>query len=185
MSKTQTKLKGNPKKHNLSEVTLEGDPQIVARDLVALIPLDDVCQDKILMDAFLSEMFLALARASSREERRKKQAEGIAAAKARGVHFGKKPPSLPDNFDTVRRAWRNGDYNLIEAARLCRMPKSTFFNAVQRAENAEAQKVVPTERAESHDAKEIKKTASLGRSEHTVRYDQNASLSDAGANRAF
>ncbi len=174
MSKVQTKLKEN-RNGPMTEIMLDGDPQAVARRLVALIPLDDVCQDKVLMNAFLSEMFLAVARASSREDRRKKQAEGIAAAKARGVHFGKKSPPPPDNFDKVRKCWRNGDYNLIEAAKLCGMPKSTFFNAVQRAEEAEARKAGPTDGNEGRDAKE--RTAH--RRQHTVRYDQASSLSDA------
>ncbi len=120
------------------EITLDGDPKAVAQRLVALIPLDDVCEDKALMEAFLSEMFLAVARATTRRERRQKQAEGIAAAKARGVRFGKKSPPLPDNFDQMHQAWRNGKFTLIEAARLCGMPKSTFYNAVQRVEEADA-----------------------------------------------
>ncbi len=120
-------------------IALDGDPKAVAQSLVALIPLDDVCENEALKDAFLAEMFLAVARASTRKERRQKQAEGIAAAKARGVQFGKKSPPLPDNFDRMRRAWRNGEYTLIEAARLCGMPKSTFYSAVQRVEEANAE----------------------------------------------
>ncbi len=122
-------------------IALDGDPKVVAQSLVSLIPLDAVCENKELMDAFLSEMFLALAKASSRKERRQRQAEGIAAAKARGVQFGKKTPPLPDNFDMMRQAWRNGEYNLVDAAKLCGMPKSTFYNAVQRAEEEEAKSV--------------------------------------------
>ncbi len=117
-----------------AEIALDGDPKAVAQSLVALIPLEDVCENKALMDAFLSELFLELARASSRKERRRRQAEGIAAAKARGVRFGKKKPPLPENFDMVHQAWRNGEYSLTDAAKLCGMPKSTFYNAVQRAE---------------------------------------------------
>ncbi len=117
-----------------AEIALDGDPKIVAKRLVSLLPLDNVCENKELMDAFLSEMFLALARASSRKEHRQRQAEGIVAAKARGVQFGKKTPPLPDNFDIMRRAWRNGEYNLIDAAKLCGMAKSTFYSAVLRVE---------------------------------------------------
>ncbi len=121
-------------------VALDGDPKVVAQSLVALIPLDAVCENEALKDAFLSEMFLAVARASSRKERRQKQAEGIAAAKARGVQFGKKSPPLPENFEMMHRVWRNGDYSLAEAAKMCGMPKSTFYNAVQRVEEADARR---------------------------------------------
>ncbi len=188
MSKTQTKLRKNlDGQTSNAEIMLDGDPQVVAQNLVALIPLDDVCQNKELMDAFLSEMFLAVARASSRENRRKRQAEGIAAAKARGVQFGKKSPPLPDNFDMVRRDWRNGEYNLIQAAKLCGMPKSTFFNAVQRAEEAEAEarKAIHTEGGECRDVKESARNPRQGRTDHPIRYDQSPPLSDAGASRAI
>jgi len=111
--------------------------------LVADIPLEEICQDQALMNAFLAEMFLAISKASTKEKRRKSQAKGIAAAKARGVKFGPKPPPLPDNFDEVRFAWRRGEFNLKQAAELCGMPRSTFHNAVKRAEEAES--AVPIE----------------------------------------
>ncbi len=114
----------------------------LAKQLVADIPLEEICQDQELMNAFLAEILLAIAKARTKEDRRQRQAEGIAAAKARGVKFGPKRPPLPDNFDEVRFAWRRGEFNLKQAAERCGMPKSTFHNAVQRAEAAEAKKVI-------------------------------------------
>jgi len=117
--------------------TKSADPNSLAKELVADIPLEKICQDQELMNAFLAEMFLAISRASTKENRRLQQAKGIAAAKERGVKFGPKLSPLPDNFDEIRFAWRRGEYNLKQAASFCGMPKSTFYNAVQRAEAAE------------------------------------------------
>ncbi len=113
------------------------DPACLAKEIVSNIPLEDICQDQELMNAFLAEMFLAIAKASTKEHRRQRQAEGIAAAKARGVKFGPKAPPLPDNFDEIRIAWRRGEFSITKAAELCGMAKTTFYNAVQRAEEAE------------------------------------------------
>ena len=71
---------------------------------------------------------------TERENIRQRQAEGIAAAKAKGVHFGKRARVLPDNFEKTRQAWRNSQISLREAARVCGIPKSTFRDAVLRAE---------------------------------------------------
>ena len=52
-----------------------------------------------LMGTFVSELFLLVAEQRQREERRQKQAQGIAAAKAKGVHFGPKPRAMLDGFE--------------------------------------------------------------------------------------
>ena len=65
-----------------------------------------------------------------------RQAEGIAAAKARGVRFGPKARALPDSFDDLRQAWRGGRITLREAASACGMPKSTFYDAALRTETS-------------------------------------------------
>lgn len=113
-----------------------GDPKITARNLVAQIPLREIFQDRALADAFLSELMLALARESSREDIRARQRKGIAEAKARGVRFGKPARPLPENFENVRQAWRNGGLSLKEAAEECGMPESSFYAAAQRTEKA-------------------------------------------------
>ena len=91
-----------------------------------------------LLSAFVSHLFLSATKQSIRRERRARQAEGIAKAKARGVQFGVRRRELPDNFDEVRRAWRNREMNLKEAAKLCGMPTTTFYDAVRRAEQEDA-----------------------------------------------
>ncbi len=137
-----------------SSQTKSTDPTGLAKELVADIPLEEICQDQELMNAFLAEMFLAISKASTKENRRKRQAKGIAAAKARGVKFGPKPPPLPDNFDEVRLAWRRGEFNVVTAAELCGMAKTTFYNAVQRVEAEEAEKEVPMEGSKTREAVE-------------------------------
>jgi len=113
-----------------------GDPKAAARSLIDQLPLPQIFQDPALADAFLSELLLALARESSGKNRRERQRQGIAEAKAQGVRFGAPRRPLPENFEDVRRAWRDGEFNLTEAAARCGMAKSTFYNAAQRAEQA-------------------------------------------------
>ncbi len=74
---------------------------------------------------------------TERENIRQRQAEGIAAAKARGVRFGPPPKALPDNFEQLRQAWRSKQMSLRAAAETCGLPRSTFYDAALRAELAE------------------------------------------------
>ena len=57
---------------------------------------------------------------------RRGKAEGIAAAKARGVKFGRPPKPLPENFHTIYQRWRNGKITGTKAAEECNMPITTF-----------------------------------------------------------
>ncbi len=116
---------------------LDGDPRITAQNLIAQLPLREIFQNRELADAFLSELMLALARESSREDRRERQRKGIAEAKTRGVRFGKNSRPLPENFEEARQGWREGWYSLREAAQTCGMPETTFYDAVRRVEGRE------------------------------------------------
>ena len=62
--------------------------------------------------------------------------EGIAAAKARDVHFGPEAQAPPEDFAAFHQAWRTKQMTLHEAADACGMPKSTFYNTALRAEAA-------------------------------------------------
>ena len=101
-------------------------------DIVVLdMPILDTRQGKDLMGTFLSDVVLALLSYVSENERiniRKRQAEGIAIAKEKGVKFGRKPRPTPDNFDKVVRQWKHKEITINKAAELCGMPKSTFFD---------------------------------------------------------
>ena len=94
-------------------------------------------QSKELLSDFVSQLFLSAADQSRREGRRQKQAEGIAAAKAKGVRFGRPAAPLPDNFDQLRQAWRSGQMSLQQAASACGMVRTSFQRAVARMEQAE------------------------------------------------
>ena len=81
------------------------------------------------MGTFLSDTVLQVLSFVSENERtniRKRQAEGIAAAKARGVRFGRPPKSLPENFHQVYQQWKNRIITGTIAAKKCGMPLSTF-----------------------------------------------------------
>ena len=77
---------------------------------------------------------LAYVAQKERENIRQRQAEGIAAAKAKGVHFGPLPRAMPDSFEQLRRAWRDKRISLRAAAEACGVPRSTFYDAALRAE---------------------------------------------------
>ena len=66
------------------------------------------------------------------------------AAKARGIRFGQPARVLPDEFEELRRAWREGRMSLREAACACDIPKSTFYDAAIRSERTvKQQKTCP------------------------------------------
>jgi len=103
------------------------------------MPILDTRRGKDLMGTFLSDIVLQVLSFVAENERtniRQRQAEGIAAAKARGVRFGHAPKPLPDEFEELRQAWRSGKITLIQAASTCGIPKSTFFDAAVRAEKS-------------------------------------------------
>ena len=100
-------------------------------DIVVIdMPLLDTRRGKDLMGTFLSDIVLALLSYVSENERnniKMRQAEGIAAAKARGVKFGAPLKPLPDNFQDVLRRWRDKEISIDVAAKECGMARSTFY----------------------------------------------------------
>ena len=101
------------------------------------MPLLDTRQCKDLMGTFIADLVLQILSFVAENERaniRQRQAEGIAAAKARGVKFGRPPVPLPENFHAVHRAWRNKKIPLEQAAKQCGMPVSTFYGKAKRFE---------------------------------------------------
>ncbi len=107
-------------------------------DIVVLdMPLLDTRMGKDLMGTFLSDIVLQILSFVAENERlniRSRQAEGIAAAKARGVRFGRPPRPLPENFSQVHQAWRAGKISLREAAIVCNMPAGTFYGKARKLE---------------------------------------------------
>ena len=101
------------------------------------MPLLDTRRGKDLMGTFLSDIVLQVLSFVAENERdniRQRQAEGIAAAKARGVRFGRPPLPLPDNFHMLHQAWRGQKITLRQAARACGMPTGTFYSKAIKLE---------------------------------------------------
>ena len=104
------------------------------------MPLLDTRQGKDLMGTFIADLvlqILSFVAQSERESIRKRQTEGIAAAKARGVKFGRPPVPLPGNFYEVHRAWRGKKRTLRQAAEACGMPEGTFYAKAVKFEKAD------------------------------------------------
>ncbi len=109
-----------------SYITKERGAAIVVLDM----PLLDTRQGRDLIGTLISDLVLQLLSYVAQAERdniRQRQAEGIAAAKARGVRFGRPPKPLPQNFDQARRDWLGGRLTLQQAAGACGMPVSSFY----------------------------------------------------------
>ncbi len=68
-----------------------------------------------------------------RENTRQRQAQGIAAAKQRGVKWGKKPKPFPPDFDDLFRKWRRGEITNAEMARRCNMDISSVYRRLRKA----------------------------------------------------
>lgn len=110
----------------------------LAEEISADLSSLEAAQSKELLSDFVSELFLAVTEQQRRKERRQKQAEGIAAAKAKGVRFGRTRKPVPDNFDDVHQAWRDKTLSLREAADLCGLSQGTFYGMAVRKEQTES-----------------------------------------------
>ena len=109
-------------------------------DIVVLdMPLLDTRRGKDLMGTFLSDIVLqvlSFVAENERENIRQRQAEGIAAAKARGVKFGRPEYPYPENFREIYLDWRRKRITLRQAAEACGMPVGTFYGKARKFENA-------------------------------------------------
>lgn len=104
------------------------------------MPLLDTRNGKDLIGTFIADLvlqILSFVAHSERENIRKRQAEGIAAAKNRGVKFGRSERPLPDNFNQVHQDWRNKKMTLQQAANACEMPVGTFYAKAVKIEKNE------------------------------------------------
>ena len=104
------------------------------------MPLLDTRNGKDLIGTFIADLVLQIlcfVAHSERENIRKRQAEGIAAAKNRGVKFGRPERPLPDNFNQVHQDWRNKKMTLQQAANACEMPVGTFYAKAVKLEKNE------------------------------------------------
>ena len=103
------------------------------------MPILDTRREKNLLGTFISDLVLTLLSYVAENERaniRQRQAEGIALAKARGVHFRRTPNPLPENFYDVYQQWKLKKLTIKQAALECGMPQTTFFERAKAFENS-------------------------------------------------
>ena len=100
-------------------------------DIIVLdMPLLDTTRSKDLLGTFISDLVLQLLSFVAQNEReniRKRQADGIAAAKARGVKFGRPEKELPADFAVLVAKWERGEISANDMLDLCGMSKSTLY----------------------------------------------------------
>ena len=116
-------------------ITKEKDVDIVVLDM----PLLDTRRGKDLMGTFLADIVLQVLSFVAENERtniRQRQAEGIAAAKGKGIRFGRPPRPLPENYHDAYRRWKAGKITGTAAAQECGLPLSTFRDKARSYENA-------------------------------------------------
>lgn len=114
-------------------ITKEKRADIVVLDM----PILDTRREKNLLGTFISDIVLSLLSYVAENERmniKQRQAEGIAAAKERGVKFGRPSIPFPDNFDEIHKLWRAGKITMNEAAVICNMLPKTFYSKAVKYE---------------------------------------------------
>lgn len=98
------------------------------------MPLLDTRQGKDLMGTFIADLvlqILSFVAQSERENIRKRQKEGIAAAKAKGVRLGRPEKPVPDNFEAIVNEWEKKKISFQEALRQCDMSEATFYRKLK------------------------------------------------------
>jgi DNA invertase Pin-like site-specific DNA recombinase len=111
-------------------ITKEHGADIVVIDM----PLLDTRRDKNLLGALIADIVLSLLSFVAQNEReniRQRQAEGVAAARARGVRFGRPVKKPPENFPAAVREWEGGKLALAEVLERTGMKEATFYNRLR------------------------------------------------------
>ena len=98
------------------------------------IPLLDTRNGKDLMGTFIADLvlqILSFVAQNERENIKKRQAEGIAAAKAKGVKFGRPEKKVPANFEKLIAEWEKRSLPLSEILQQCNMSEATFYRRLR------------------------------------------------------
>lgn len=98
------------------------------------MPLLDTRNGKDLMGTFIADLVLQILSFVAEAERaniRKRQEQGIAAAKAKGVKFGRPETPMPDDFGEIVRKWEKGKIKLKEVVQKCGMSQATFYRRLR------------------------------------------------------
>ena len=116
-------------------ITKQKKAAIVVLDM----PLLDTRQNRDLTGTLIADIVLQLLSYVAQTERefiKQRQKEGIAAAKAKGIRFGRPPKPLPENFHSCYQRWKQGEITGTSAAKECGMPLATFRYRAEIYENA-------------------------------------------------
>ena len=111
-------------------ITKEKGADICVLDM----PLLDIRQGKDLMGTFIADLvlqILSFVAQNERENIKKRQLEGIAAAKAKGVLFGRPVKDVPDDFGQLVKQWEKKELSLTEILKKCNMSESTFYRRLR------------------------------------------------------
>ncbi|MCI8476844.1 MAG: recombinase family protein [Oscillospiraceae bacterium] len=104
-------------------------------DLCVLdMPMLDTRRGKDLMGTFIADLvlqILSFVAENERENIKKRQEQGIAAAKARGVRFGRPVLAQPENFSRIVTAWEHKQLSFSQALRESGMSEATFYRRVR------------------------------------------------------
>lgn len=111
-------------------LTKEKDIDICIIDM----PLLDTRNGKDLMGTFIADLvlqILSFVAQNERENIRKRQAQGIAIAKAKGIKFGRPEIMLPENFGELVHEWEKKKLPLSEVLKVCKMSEATFYRKLK------------------------------------------------------
>lgn len=99
------------------------------------MPLLDTRKGKDLMGTFIADLvlqILSFVAENERENIRKRQEQGIAAAKERGVRFGRPEVTVPPDFEDIVKSWERGDINMYNVLDKCCVSESTFYRKLKK-----------------------------------------------------
>lgn len=103
------------------------------------MPLLDTTLYKDLLGTFIADLILQILAYVAQQERefnKKRQAEGIAIAKAEGIHMGRPRKAIPDGFDDTYKEWKAGMITARKAMQLLGLKPTTFYNMVRDYEQS-------------------------------------------------
>ena len=112
--------------HQWRVITKEKGADIVVLDM----PLLDTRQGRDLTGTLIADIVLQLlsyVAQTERENIRQRQMEGIAAAKLKGVRFGRPRKPIPENFEEIKETWMSGKINSRQAAKILHISQDTFL----------------------------------------------------------
>lgn len=103
------------------------------------MPLLDTTYGKDLLGTFIADLTLQVMSFTAQLEReniRQRQAEGIAAARSRGVRWGNTAKQLPENFSELHIQWRSGKMDTATIMEHCDMKRTTFYKYLKQYEQS-------------------------------------------------